>query len=78
MWEDVRASIAWLVVAGPPVAGPPVEEAVHLQDKVVDKVVEVPLPVQEEVHMPVTSRWKITVVFRSLATCARQKGSRAS
>ena len=57
---------------------PPAEEVVHLQDEVVDEVVEVPLPVQEEVRTPVTLRWKLTMGFRNLATCAGQKGSHVS
>jgi len=70
MWEDMRACVARLVVAGPSA-----EEAMHLQDEVADEIVEVPPPAQEEVRTPVTSRWKLTLVLRSLATCARQKGS---
>ena len=46
MWEDVRASIAWLVVAGPPT-----DEVVHLPtDKEADEVCEVSPPVQEMVR----------------------------
>ena len=73
MWEDVRACVAQLVVAGPPA-----EEVAHPQDEVVDKIVEVPLPAHEEVHTPMTSRWGLTLVFRSCVTCAGRKGSHAS
>ena len=72
MWEDVRASIAQLVAAGPPA-----EEVVHPQDEGVDEIVEVLLPAQEEVSTPVALKWKLTSVVRSLVTCAGQKGSPA-
>jgi len=49
MWDDVRASIARLVVAGPPVEG-----AAWLQDE--EEIVEVLPPGQEEVCVPVCSR----------------------
>ena len=45
MWEDVRASIAWLVAAGPPT-----DEVARLPaDEEVDEVLEVSPPVQETV-----------------------------
>ena len=50
MWEDVQASIARLVAAGPPA-----EEVAPPQDEVADEIVEVPPPAHEEVRMPVTS-----------------------
>ena len=45
MWEDVRVSIARLVVVGPPA------------DKEVDEVCEVSLLVQEMVHGSADVRW---------------------
>ena len=52
MWDDMRASIARLVAAGPPM-----EDAARLQDKEVDKIMEVSPLGQEEVRALVYSRW---------------------
>ena len=51
MWEDVKACVVWLVVAGPPA-----EEVACLQDEEADEVHEVLLPV-EEVCLSADVRW---------------------
>ena len=53
MWEDVRASIVWLVAVGPPA-----DEVVRLPaDEEADEVHEVSLLVQEMVRGSTDTRW---------------------